>query len=170
MAWIEKEAIEAVEQINKHQAILAQLESVYERCGGVKAKLVKPAAKTLVKTKPAYVDKAKAVKTMTYQKEDNELKVTSLSPAKLVGAKQALLYNTKRRTVCVYIAKPGQTLSVSRSSIRGADESKSYAKIVRKPAEFFAVANKLAAAELLNSKPKNVGMHVSDTTLIVEVA
>lgn len=169
-AWIEKEAIEAAEQISKHQAILAQLESVYERCGGIKSKLVKPAAKPAAKAKPDHADKAKAVKTMTYQKEDTELKVTSLSPAKLVGAKKALLYNTKHRTVCVYAAKPGQTLSVSGSSIRGADESKSYSKVVRKPAEFFAVANRMAAAELLNSKPRNVGMHVSDTMLIVEVA
>lgn len=170
VAWIEKEAIEAVEQISKHQAILAQLESVYERCGGIKTKLVKPAPKSTAKPKVVHADKAKAVKTMTYQKEDTELKITSLSPAKLVGAKQALLYNTKHRTVCVYTAKPGQTLSVSGSSIRGADESKSYAKVVRKPAEFFAVANKLAAAELLNSKQRTVGMHVSDTMLIVEVA
>lgn len=168
--WIEKEVIEANEQIKKHQAILAQLESVYERCGGIKTKLAKPVVKNTVKVKPAHADKAKAAKTMSYQKEDVELKLTSLSPAKLVGAKQALLYNTKQRTVCVYTAKPGQTLSVSASSIRGIDETKSYAKIIRKPAEFFATANRFKAAETLNSKPRNLGAHVSDCMLIIEVA
>lgn len=169
--WIEKEIVEAVEQINKHKAILEQLESVYERCGGIKANLSKPKSK--VKNTPVkadHADKAKAVKTVTYQKECPELKLTSLSPAKLVGAKAALLYNTKHRTVCKYVAKPGQTLSVSGSSIRGADETKSYAKILRKPAEYFALANRMVAIETINSKPRTLGMHVSDTMLIVEVA
>jgi hypothetical protein len=172
-SWIEKEVIEAVEQINKHSEILAQLEAVYERMGGIKTNLVKPKPKAKTKATPAkadHVDKAKAVKTMTYQKEDTELKLVSLSPAKLVGAKLALLYNTKHRTVCMYAAKPGQTLSVSGSSIRGIDETKSYAKVVRKPVEFFANTNRLAAVEALTSKPRNVGTHVSNTMLIVEVA
>lgn len=165
-AWIEKEVIETVELIGKYQAILSQLESVYERCGGIKAKLTKP-------KKPAspvgHVEKTKAIKTMKYQKEDAELKVTSLSPAKLVGSKQAVLFNTKYRTVSIYTATAGQTLTVSGSSIRGFDENLSFMKAVRKPAEFFAAKNRAGAAEQLKTNRRPVRSHVSENTLIVEV-
>jgi hypothetical protein len=166
-SWIEKEVIETVELIGKYQAILSQLESVYERCGGIKTKLTKPKKPT---GPVGHVEKTKAIKTMKYQKEDAELKVTSLSPAKLVGSKRAVLFNTKYKTVSVYTAAAGQTLTVSGSSIRGFDESLSFMKAVRKPAEFFATKNKFVAAEQLKTNRRPVRSHVSECVLIVEVA
>lgn len=171
LAWIEKEIIETTEQVNKHTAILDQLEAAYVRLGGIKDHLTKPrAAAKKTPEKSLNITKAKAIKSMNYLKEFPELGLVSLSPAKLVGAKKALLYNTKLRVACLYVAKPDQTLTVSGSSIRGADEATSYAKILRKPADFFAVADKIKAIQLLNSKPRKLRMLVSDAMMIIAVA
>lgn len=171
-AWLEKEIIEAQEQVEKHKTILEHLTSVYERCGGIKSKLSpsKPKAKAKAKETVATinVDKAKAVKTMTYQKKDAELGIESLSPARLVGAKAAILYNTKYRTLLRFVAKPGESLVVSGSSIRNHDEEKSTSKKVRKPAEFFAEKDRWTAYALLKTTERKATTHVSSETMIIE--
>ena len=42
--WLEKQIVEAQEQVAKQQAILDQLVAAYERCGGIKEKMNKPTA------------------------------------------------------------------------------------------------------------------------------
>lgn len=169
-AWLEKQIIDAQEQVEKQKAILEQLTSVFERCGGIKNKIApaKPKAKPKETTATLTANKAKAVKTMTYQKKDEELGIESLSPARLVGAKAAILYNTKYRTLLRFVAKPGETLVVSGSSIRNHDEEKSTSKKVRKPKDFFAVNDRWKAYDLLKTTERKATTHVSSEMMIIE--
>lgn len=169
-AWLEKQIIDAQEQVEKQKAILEQLTSVFERCGGIKNKIAPAKTKAKPKETPATLnaDKAKAVKTMTYQKKDEELGIESLSPARLVGAKAAILYNTKYRTLLRFVAKPGETLVVSGSSIRNHDEEKSTSKKVRKPKDFFAVNDRWKAYDLLKTTERKATTHVSSEMMIIE--
>lgn len=171
-AWLEKQIIDAQEQVEKQKAILEQLTSVFERCGGIKNKIVPAKPKAKPKETPATLnaDKAKAVKTMTYQKKDEELGIESLSPARLVGAKAAILYNTKYRTLLRFVAKPGETLVVSGSSIRNHDEEKSTSKKVRKPKDFFAVNDRWKAYDLLNTTERKATTLVNENTIIVSTS
>ena len=170
--WLEKQIIEAQEQVEKQKAILEQLTSVYERCGGIKSKISpakpKPKAKVKETASTLNADKAKAVKTMKYQKRDEELGIDSLSPARLVGAKEAMLYNTKYRTLIHFVAKPGETLSVKGSSIRNHDEEKSVSRTVRKPKDFFAVEDRWKAYDLLKTTERKASSHVSSEMMIIE--
>ena len=170
-AWLEKQIIDAQEQVEKQKAILEQLTSVYERCGGIKSKLAPAKPKVKPKETPATLnaDKAKAIKTMTYQKKDEETGVESLSPARLVGAKAAIIYNTKYRTLMRFVAKPGEVLAVSGSSIRNHDETKSTSKKVRKPKDFFAVDDRWKAYDLLKTTERKATTHVSSEMMIIEV-
>jgi LysM repeat protein len=169
-AWLEKQIIDAQEQVEKQKAILEQLTSVFERCGGIKNKIAPAKPKAKPKETPATLnaDKAKAVKTMTYQKKDEELGIESLSPARLVGAKAAILYNTKYRTLLRFVAKPGESLVVSGSSIRNHDEEKSTSKKVRKPKDFFAVNDRWKAYDLLKTTERKATTHVSAEMMIIE--
>lgn len=88
-----------------------------------------------VKEKPA----AKLVAWFKYLKEFADPKLVSENPEKLVGAKEAWLYNTKTKKLTQYVSAAGLTLSVKGASIIGFDEKKSQNKTLRKPAEFFAL-------------------------------
>ena len=169
-AWLEKQIIETQEQVEKQKAILEQLTSVFERCGGIKSKIspAKPKVKPKETASTLNADKAKAAKTMKYQKRDEELGIDSLSPVRLVGAKEAMLYNTKYRTLIRFVAKPGETLSVSGTSIRNHDEEKSTSKTVRKPKDFFAVADIWNAYGLLKTTERKASARVSSEMMIIE--
>jgi hypothetical protein len=169
-AWLEKQIVNTQEQMEKQKAILEQLTSVFARCGGIKNKItpVKSKVKSKETTATLSADKAKAIKTVTYQKKDEELGIESLSPARLVGAKAAILYNTKYRIVSRFVAKSGETLVVSGSSIRNHDEEKSTSKKVRKPKDFFAVADIWKAYDLLKTTERKATTHVSSEMMIIE--
>lgn len=169
-AWLEKQIIDAQEQVEKQKAILNHLALVYERCGGIRSKItpVKTKAKLKETATTINAEKAKAVKTMTYQKKDDELGIESLSPARLVGAKEALVYNTKYRTMIYFVAKPGEVLAVSGSSIRNHDETKSTSKTVRKPKDLFAENDLWKAYNLLKTAERKATTYVSPETMIIE--
>lgn len=170
MEWIEAQIIEAHEQMLKQEAIIKQLESAHLRCGGVKESILKTRKPVVKDTKSDITtDKASAAKTMKYMKKDDTLGLVSMSPAKLVGAKEALLYNVKRRQVIRYVAEAGLTLTVSHSSVRNIDPNKSTCKIIRKPNEFFAISNLWQAYELIKTTPRSPGTHVSEDVIIIDV-
>lgn len=171
-AWLEKEIIEVQDQVKKQQAILDQLTYVFDRCGGIKEKLVKPAAKvTKVKDNKSSLmaDKAKAVKTMKPLKGDPTLKLETLSPARIVGAKQVMTYTPKYKIVSIYKAKPGEVLNVSGTSIRNFDEEKSVSRSVRKPVEFFALPDQWNAFGVLTSTIRKPSPRVNSDTIILSV-
>lgn len=73
------------------------------------------------------------VSKVTIQLRDDDLKISSEDPSKIIGAEQVFVYNTKRRLLTAYYSTDPNGLQVSRSSIRGYDEALSTTKRVRKP-------------------------------------
>jgi len=107
-------------------------EQVIADCGSyVQIKKVerKPRAKKAVSPE-------KQASKFKYLKDFAELKLTSESSAKLVGASEAWLYDTKKRKLIHVVADThAGTVSVKGSSIIGFDPTLTQQKTLRKPAE-----------------------------------
>jgi hypothetical protein len=107
-------------------------EQVIADCGNyVQIKKVerKPRAKKAVSPE-------KLASKFKFLKDFAELKLTSESPAKLVGASEAYLYDTKKRKLVHVVADQHiGSFSVKGSSIVGFDTANSQQKTLRKPAE-----------------------------------
>lgn len=107
-------------------------EQVVADCGSyVQIKKVerKPRAKKAVSPE-------KQASKFKFLKEFAELKLTSESPAKLVGASEAWMYDTKKRKLVHVVADThAGTVSVKGSSIVGFDPTQTQQKTLRKPAE-----------------------------------
>jgi hypothetical protein len=86
-----------------------------------RAKKAKPVEKIIAKLK--------------YQKSNEPLKLVSVNPADIVGAKELWVYNTKSRKLGKYVAKEFAELSVKGTSIINFDENTSVQKTLRKPEE-----------------------------------
>jgi len=103
---------------------------------------VKQATKKASVRKPAA--KEKLVAKLKYLKTDGVLKLVSINPVDIIGAKELFVFNIKTRKIGKYVAdeQSGGILSISGSSIIGYDEAKSVAKTLRKPEsqmkEFYA--------------------------------
>jgi hypothetical protein len=88
----------------------------------------KPRAK---KAKPA----EKIVEKMKYCKTNEPLKLVSVNPTDILGAKELWIFNTKTRKLGKYVAAEFQDLGVKGTSITGFDENLSVQKTLRKPEE-----------------------------------
>lgn len=81
-----------------------------------------------VKTKPA----EKIVARMRFQKEDTTLKIVSIEPAKIIGARELWTFNTKYNVLAHYVAETDAGLTVKGTTLQNvADSSKQ--KKLRKP-------------------------------------
>jgi hypothetical protein len=103
--------------------------------------------------KPKVVSKEKQVAKVKYMKEDKALKLVSIPPSLVVGAKELWVFNTKTRKLGCYLADSLQgPLGIKGTSITGYDEAKSVAKTLRKPADQlkeFGKAGKVALRTFL---------------------
>jgi hypothetical protein len=88
----------------------------------------KPRAK---KSKPA----EKIVEKLKFLKQDDKLKLVSINPTDILGAKELWIFNTKTRKIGKYVAGEFTELGVKGTSITGFDEHKSVQKTLRKPEE-----------------------------------
>ena len=70
------------------------------------------------------------VKLFNYMQKDDQYKLSSVNPEKIIGAKGVLCFNVKKRMLMFFF---GNELSVHRSSITGFDPSLSFQKKLRKP-------------------------------------
>lgn len=102
--------------------------------------------KARVRKPPA---KEKQVAKLKYLKSDATLKLVSVNPVDIIGAKELFVYDTKTRKLFQYIAEAtaGQ-LGVKGSAIIGYDEHKSVGKTLRKPAEQLAAFAKAGKVQL----------------------
>lgn len=90
-------------------------------------------APRLRKAKPASV----VVKKVKYLKSFPELKLTSIDPAKILGASELWVYNPTKRKLTVYRAADAAGLGVSGTTLNNFDVKTSETKSIRKPPEFF---------------------------------
>ena len=75
------------------------------------------------------------VKLLKYKAKDDDLKVTSVTPASIVGAQQVWLFNTKTRKLSVYRTDSALGIQVKGTTLQNYDPEASEQKTLRKPAE-----------------------------------
>ena len=95
----------------------------------------------------------KIVAKLKYKKADEPLKLVSINPADILGAKELWIYNTKSRKLGKYIAGEFADLGVKGTSIINFDEHKSVQKTLRKPIDQlkeFKAAGKVALRKFLD--------------------
>jgi DNA uptake protein ComE-like DNA-binding protein len=95
----------------------------------------------------------KIVAKLKYKKADEPLKLVSINPADILGAKELWTYNTKSRKLGKYIASEFADLGIKGTSIINFDENKSVQKTLRKPVDQlkeFKAAGKVALRKFLD--------------------
>ncbi len=128
----------------------------------------KPRAK---KSKPA----EKIVEKLKYMKQDEKLKLVSISPTDIIGAKELWIFNTKTRKLGKYVSGEFSELSVKGTSITGYDEIKSIQKTLRKPEEQlkeFKAAGKVALRKFLEDiKAVDIKLNgrINEDTVLLKV-
>lgn len=98
-------------------------------------------------------DKSKLVAKMKHLKQDDKLKLVSVNPQDIIGAKELWVFNIKTRKLGKYVAAEYQELSVKGTSITGFDPVKSVQKTLRKPEEQlkeFKAASKVQLRKFLD--------------------
>jgi len=84
--------------------------------------------KTRAPRKPRTISMDKKLKNLKFQKENNEYKIASINPEKIIGAQELWTFNTKYKIVTVFRAIDRGGLQVKGTSIIGYDEKTSFSK------------------------------------------
>ena len=92
--------------------------------------------------------KEKIVSKVKYQKDASELKLVSVDPVNIVGAREVWIFNTKYNTIGKYVSERREGLEIKGSTIKGFDKEESAKKRLRGPA-----IEKITQACLTGSKP-----------------
>jgi hypothetical protein len=123
------------------------------------------------KAKPA----EKIVEKLKYMKTDQTLKLVSVNPTDIIGAKELWVFNTKTRKLGKYVATEFAELSVKGTSITNFDEAKSIQKTLRKPEEQlkeFKAAGKVALRKFLEDiKAVDIKLNgrINEETVLLKV-
>jgi hypothetical protein len=124
---------------------------------------------------PKAVSKDKLVEKLKYKKQDDTLKLVSINPVDIIGAKELWIYNTKTRKLGKYVAKEYAELGIKGTAIINFDEDKSIQKTLRKPAEqiaAFKAAGKVALRKILdeiNSVDTKMNGRISEEIMLLKV-
>jgi hypothetical protein len=126
------------------------------------------------RTKKA-VPAEKIVAKLKYKKADEPLKLVSVNPVDIVGAKELWIFNTKTRKLGKYVATEFAELSVKGTSIVNFDEIKSVQKTLRKPDEQlkeFKAAGKVVLRKFLEDiKAVDIKLNgrINEDTVLLKV-
>lgn len=122
------------------------------------------------------VPKDKLISKLKYKKTDDELKLVSVNPTDVIGAKELWIYNTKTRKLGRYIADEMQgPITIKGTSLVGFDEHKSIQKTIRKPAEKlkeFKAASKVALRKFLddiNATDTKMNGRINEDIILLKV-
>jgi hypothetical protein len=122
------------------------------------------------------VSKDKLVAKLKYMKTNEPLKLVSINPADIIGAKELWIYNSKTRKLGKYVAGEFNDLGVKGTSITGFDENKSICKTLRKPEEKlkeFKAAGKIALRKFIddiNATDTKMNGRINEETVLLKVA
>ena len=120
------------------------------------------------KTKPKSADKL--VSKIKFQKEHTELKIVSIDPTKVIGAKEVWVFNTKYNVLAHYVSDQG--LTVKGTTLQNVSDS-SQQKKLRKPADVLPLitgsTSKAAerAFDNLKTKAANPNGRINEFTVIL---
>lgn len=115
------------------------------------------------------------IKKLNFKKEDSALKITSVNPQTIIGAKALWVYNTKYKAIGVYNASTERGLSVKGSTITQFNAATSISKTARKPEETIEKAlNSSPSAskkllESLSTKEKMMNGRINNETILLRV-
>jgi hypothetical protein len=112
-------------------AWLDELQKAVDQYRGVK----KATKKARVKKSPS---KEKLVAKLKYAKQDAVLKLVSVNPVDIVGAKELWVYNVKTRKLGKYLADEYKDLAIKGTTIVNFNEATSVSKTLRKPEQQLA--------------------------------
>ncbi len=87
------------------------------------------------KVAPKKINPAKMVSKLLFKKKDEELGLESLRPEVLIGAKQAIVYNSEYRFLMYFKSASDDGFMVTGSTLKNYDLEKSTFKKIRKPEE-----------------------------------
>lgn len=110
-----------------------------------------------------------------YKSQDDAYNLISVEPAKIVGATEAWIFNTKYRKMFKYASMEGSTLTIKGATIKNFDIEVSGGKVIRKPDKFFAeflIANKRTMSkvfEAVNAATARATGRLNSDCVIVKV-
>lgn len=117
----------------------------------------------------------KIVAKLKFMKMNEPLKLVSVNPTDIIGAKELWVFNTKTRKLGRYIAKEYADLGVKGTTITGFDENTSIQKTIRKPEEKlkeFKAAGKVALRKFLddiNATDTKMNGRINEDTILLKV-
>jgi hypothetical protein len=118
----------------------------------------------------------KIVAKLKYKKADEPLKLVSINPADILGAKELWTYNTKTRKLGKYVAEEFRDLGIKGTTITGFSEAKSVQKTLRKPAEqikAFKDAGKVVLRKFLeeiNAVDTRMNGRINEDIILLKIA
>ena len=118
----------------------------------------------------------KIVAKLKYKKADEPLKLVSINPADVLGAKELWTYNTKSRKLGKYVAEEFQDLGIKGTTITGFSEPKSVQKTLRKPADQlkeFKAAGKVVLRKFLediNAVDTKMNGRINEDIILLKIA
>ena len=121
------------------------------------------------------VSKDKLVAKLKYMKTNEPLKLVSVNPTDIIGAKELWVYNTKSRKLGKYVANEYQDLAVKGTSIMNFSEALSICKTLRKPEEKlkeFKAAGKVQLRKFLediNATDTRMNGRINEETILLKV-
>ena len=154
------------------KALLTFYQEIESACTmlGQEAKLnKKPRAK---KEQP----KDKIVAKLKFKKTDEPLKLVSVNPVDIIGAKELWVFNTKTRKLGKYVAEEYKELGVKGTTITGFSEMQSVQKTLRKPVDQlkeFKAAGKVQLRKFLdeiNAVDTKMNGRLNEETILLKVS
>jgi hypothetical protein len=118
--------------------------------------------------------KEKIVAKLKYMKINEPLKLVSINPSDIIGAKELWVYNSKTRKLGKYVANEYMELGVKGASITGFNETASVQKTIRKPEEKlkeFKAAGKVQLRKFLediNATDTKMNGRINEETLLLK--
>jgi len=115
------------------------------------------------------------VNKLQYKERDDDLKIASVNPEKIIGAQQVWLYNTKYKKLTVLYAVDAAGLGVKGTTINNFDEKTSVTKVLRKPSETLNTVQKGGKVALkkimteLRTKAQEAKGRCGEQTVIMRV-
>ena len=121
------------------------------------------------------VSKDKLVAKLKFMKTNEPLKLVSVNPTDIIGAKELWVYNTKNRKLGKYVANEYMDLGVKGTTITGFNENTSVCKTLRKPEEKlkeFKAAGKVQLRKFLediNATDTKMNGRINEETILLKV-
>jgi hypothetical protein len=130
----------------------------------------KSAARTPRAKKPPKIEKI--IGRLKYQKENAEFRIGSIDPAKIIGAKYLVAFNTKTRDLALYYAQDGG-FSIKGTSLTNFDADKSLTRKLRKPLDVLPAVDTRVNAERqfkqLKTEARAANGRMNDCTVLYKV-